>query len=189
MMAGQDAPVVTKDNPYPGVSLISTRSGRGGVHVVTDPNLGNDPDGALTTDFQEDPVTGARFASRGKMMVPSGFNPAKAAPQFTPQHDDDGNLVGWSNTDARGHSTFTPYKGGGLKAATDDSGNPIPNVYVTPQGQVKDLRTVMQKSGLGGAGGANSKPLDRATAAAYYKQAGGDVAKAQAMAKKDGYSW
>nr|WP_294577615.1 hypothetical protein [uncultured Rhodopila sp.] len=191
MLAGQDAPVVSKDTPYPGVSIISTKSGRGGVHVVTDPSLDNDPDSGLSTDFSEDPVTGARFATRGKMMTPSGFNPAKAVPQFTAQHDENGNLVGWSNTDARGHSTFTPYKGTGLKTATDDSGNPIPNVYVTPQGQVKDLRTVMQKSGLGnGANGTNGpKVLDRATAADFLKQAGGDLAKAQALAKKAGYTW
>jgi hypothetical protein len=141
-----DQPVVVKDNPYPGMAMVTSRSGRGGVHVVTDPKVGKNSE-TLAPTYTEDPVTGARALLYGKSAQSTGFNPAKAAPQLVPQHDDDGNLVGWSQLDARGHATFLPNRGGAkLKQAADQDGNPIDGYYVDQAGKLHDVRSAMQKA-------------------------------------------
>lgn len=137
------APAVLKDNPYPGVSLIL---GRGGVHVVQDPNAGAAGE-KLTPTYTEDPVTGARALLFGKTAQSTGFNPAKAAPQLVPQHDEKGNLVGWSQLDSRGHGTFIPNRTSAvLKSAVDESGNELPGYYVDSQGKLHDTRSAMEKT-------------------------------------------
>lgn len=140
-----NSPTVLKDNPYPGVSVIVPRGGRGAMHVVNDPNS---PGEKLNPTYTEDPVTGARALLYGKSAEPTGFNPAKAAPTLMPQHDEEGNLVGWSQLDARGHATFIANKAGSgkLKTATDEAGNPIPGYYVDPQGKLHDTRSALEKS-------------------------------------------
>jgi hypothetical protein len=139
-----NSPVVTP-GPYPGVSIVGSRSGRGGVHVVTDPNAG--PEGQSTPIYTEDPVSGTRFMTYGKVAQPSGVNPAKAQLQPIPMHDEDGNLMGWSLMDSRGRGQFTPYHGPGLKPAINTStGEDIPGVYVDSKGNPVDYRTEMQKA-------------------------------------------
>jgi hypothetical protein len=102
---------------------------------------------SLSPAFVEDPNTGARFVTRGKTMLPSGVNPERAVPRVIPQHDDSGNLLGWSQVDSRGRAIFTPYKGNSrMTQATDEQGKPIDNFYFDSQGKAHDLRTLMQKA-------------------------------------------
>jgi hypothetical protein len=101
----------------------------------------------LAPEYTEDPVTGSRALLYGKTAQPTGFNPSKAAPQLLPQHDEDGNLVGWSQLDAKGKSTFIPNKTSAvLKTARDESGNELPGYYVDNQGKLHDTRSALQKS-------------------------------------------
>lgn len=147
---GDNSPTVLKDNPYPGVSVIVPRGGRGAMHVVEDPNAAGNK---LSAEYTEDPVTGSRALLYGKTAQPTGFNPSKATPQLLPQHDEQGNLVGWSQLDARGKATFIPNKTSAvLKTARDESGNELPGYYVDSQGKIHDTRSALQKSlGTGGA--------------------------------------
>lgn len=134
----------TQPGPYEGISLLMPSNGRGRPVVLTDPNEATAPG-----TFQEDEVTGARFFNRGKQVMPSGYNPAKAQPTLAPQHDEDGNLIGWTQTDARGHSVFHQAKSGGLKEATDEKGNVLPGFYTDGQGRLHDTRSALQKAGFG----------------------------------------
>jgi hypothetical protein len=150
---------------YPGVSYITSRSGRGGGHVVTDPNAGTSQEDLLPGSY-EDPVTGARFAYRGKSFQPAGFNPtvAGAGAQLIPQHDEDGKVVGWSQVDARGRATWVANRSAAtFTQAQDQNGQPINGMYVDSQGKAHDTRTVMDK--LMTAPGANggSKSAERVT--------------------------
>lgn len=52
--------------------------------------------------FDEDPVTGARFARRGGVVVPSGTNPAKQETKPEPMHGPNGELIGYVVRSPRG---------------------------------------------------------------------------------------
>jgi hypothetical protein len=78
--ATEDNSPVVMPGPYPGVSIVGSRSGRGGVHVVTDPNAEGEGSALKPTPW-EDPVTGKRFLLYGKSAQASGENPEKAQPQ------------------------------------------------------------------------------------------------------------
>jgi len=68
---------------------------------------------------------------------------------LVPQHDEDGNLMGWSMTDPRGHARFYPFKGDEkVRAATDDNGNVIPGYYITREGKTMNTQTLMEKNGF-----------------------------------------
>jgi len=169
-----DAPMVIKDNPYPGLSIVTSRTGRGGIHVVEDPNAAGASD-ALKPNYTEDPVTGARTLLYGKQAITTGFNPAKSGASLTAQHDEDGNLVGWSQTNAKGQAVWIPNKTGAkLKQATDDNGQPVLGFYVDNGGKVIDARSAMQKT-LGITPAAPAK-ASAAGAANKYKTTGDVVA-------------
>lgn len=106
-------------------------------------NAGED----LTPGTFSDETTGAHFAFRGKQFLPAGYDPkVTGAGKPTPQHDDDGNLIGYTLTDARGHSTFHTAKGSAkLKQATDQSGNVIEGFYMDDSGKLHDTRSAMDK--------------------------------------------
>jgi hypothetical protein len=103
----------------------------------------------LTPGVFADPTTGAHFVYRGKQLLPAGFDPSKTgAGAPVPQMDPDGNLIGYSITDIRGHSTFHPAKGGPqLKQATDQNGNPIDGFFMDDSGKLHDTRDAMDKQG------------------------------------------
>jgi hypothetical protein len=103
----------------------------------------------LAVKFTEDPMTGRRFASLGKVLQESGINPAKAQPQLLPQHDPEtGELVGFSSVDAKGHSTFHPYKGPSLTPMIDpDTHQKMPGRYWDQKGTPHDFRDQFQKMG------------------------------------------
>lgn len=111
-------------------------------------------------NFTEDPVSGFRFATKGKIVQPSGVNPGKAAGvQMIPQHDEEGNLLGFSQVDARGHAIFRPAKGGAtMKQATDENDNPIPGFYVDGEGKVHDTRSMIEKNFSGKSSNATNPP-------------------------------
>jgi hypothetical protein len=79
-----------------------------------------------------------------------------------PQHDEAGNLIGYSTRDSSGHSKFTKAKGDAqIKVATDENGNPIPGYYRMGD-KVIDARTALQKmtgddGGAGNTAGAGGK--------------------------------
>lgn len=153
-VSGDGAPVVTA-GPFKGTAIVGSKSGRGGVHVVTDPSQSGED---LTPGSYEDPTTGQRFAFRGKQFLPAGVNPEKAQPVLTPQHDPEtGDLIGWSQTDMRGHATFTPVKNGGLKQATDQDGQALAGFYMDPSGKLHDTRSALQKTMGTGAPAAPAK--------------------------------
>lgn len=115
----------------------------------------------LTPGTFADPVTGAHFAYRGKQFLPAGFDPTiTGAGKPVPQTDPDGNLLGYSITDMRGHSTFHPAKGSAkLKQATDQNGNPIEGYYMDDSGKLHDTRSAMDKL----MGGVDEKPQYKTT--------------------------
>ena len=155
---------VTEPGPYPGLSLIRSRSGRGGVHVVTDPALSGNSQEDLTAHFEQDPVTGARFYRSGRTSMSSGFDPAAAAAetQMIPQHDDTGKVVGWSQVGPNGRATWVANKNNmTFTQAQDRDGKPVPGWYVDGQGKMHDTRSVMEKMLV-----AQAKPTQPTAAAA-----------------------
>ena len=95
----------------------------------------------------DDPATFGNW-----QRIPTGPNTSQLvysdpdAGKLTPQFGDDLNLVGYSQSDARGHSRFVPYKGDAtLKAATDPDGNAIPGWLIDSQGRAIDVRSQYQK--------------------------------------------
>jgi hypothetical protein len=65
-----------------------------------------------------------------------------------PMTDPDGNLQGYSITDARGHTTFHPSKGSAkLKQATDGEGNVIEGFFMDDSGKLHDTRDALDKDG------------------------------------------
>jgi hypothetical protein len=153
------------------------------------------PEESTTPTFTEDPVSGFRFVTKGKIVQPSGVNPkmAQAAAAPVPQHDEAGNLIGWSQTDLRGHSSFKTFKGGAkLAPAVDDQDNPIPGFYMTPEGKVVDSRTAIQKM-TGTAPTPAAAPKSKGALAPkqaqeFLDQAGGDKDKARELARNAGYT-
>lgn len=110
---------------------------------------GVDPE--LTTGTFTVPGTGATFVTRGKQILPAGFVPQEGSDTNTPvpQHDEEGNLIGWTVTDIRGHATFHANKSNAkLPPAVDAAtGKAIPGYYVL-NGRVVDTRSAMQKAGI-----------------------------------------
>jgi hypothetical protein len=101
-MAEDNSPLVMKDNPYPGVSIVTSRSGRGGMHVVEDPNAGGMAE-ALKPTYTEDPITGSRTLLYGKTAQSTGFNPTKAQPQILKAaQDEEGNAIPGYYIDGQG---------------------------------------------------------------------------------------
>lgn len=71
----------------------------------------------------------------------------KGAGRPVAQHDEGNNLLGFSFTDARGHSVFRPMTGPKMKQALDETtGEPIEGFYVDASGKVHDVRSVIQKT-------------------------------------------
>lgn len=113
----------------------------------------------------------------------------------TPQHDDTGNLVGYSMRDARGHSTFTKAKSeASITVAKDEEGNAIPGYYRMGD-KIIDARTALQKmvgeeGGPPAAGGKTvKKKLTSDQAKQYLEAAGGNKEQARAKAMADGYTF
>lgn len=93
---------------------------------------------------------GMILATYGKNMQPAGVDPSVISTGLQAQHDDEGNLIGYTSTDIRGHSTFHLAKGGNkLKPARDsETGLPIQGFYLTPEGKTVDTRGALQKLGV-----------------------------------------
>ena len=112
-------------------------------------------------NFGEDPVSGNRYATYGKSVMASGFDPAMATANtwLVPQHNDDGELVGWTQADRRGNSHWIPNKSGSpvLRQAVTPEGAPLNGQYVDSNGKPHDLRTAMEKT-IGPTVGAAAKP-------------------------------
>ena len=53
-------------------------------------------------EFDEDPITGARFVRAGRSLLPSGTNPAKMQPTPEPLTGPNGELLGYAVRSARG---------------------------------------------------------------------------------------
>jgi hypothetical protein len=64
-------------------------------------NLAQSDAGAMTSQFNEDPITGFRFMERGRQVLPSGVNPEKSGTVGT-VFDEQGNRVAGVVRDARG---------------------------------------------------------------------------------------
>lgn len=128
---------VGKVNPRAGAALLKTFA----------PQIMDQQD--LTNGTFSVPQTGATFVTRGKQILPAGFDPAvTGAGKPVPQTDPDGNLIGYSITDMRGHSTFHPAKGSAkLKQATDQNGNAIDGFFMDDSGKLHDTRDAMDKQG------------------------------------------
>lgn len=94
------------------------------------------------------PETGAVFATLGKTMLPAGMKqPAGGAVQS--MISPDGELLGFIHRDAKGHETIIkPPASAKLRQARDESGAPLPGLYVDGAGKPHDLRSQMQKLGL-----------------------------------------
>jgi hypothetical protein len=170
--------------------------------------LGQGVNPTPSLEFQEDPVSGARFAAYGHTLQPSGVNPAKARPTTEMVDDGSGGQV---------PVLVNPKTGAGTALRTGG---------VTPQDQFKSASAMnlakMQKAltmiatpGLDtntlsqaqqmlkeaqseqedlvnshpGSGAAKTKALTPDLAAKYLQNAKGDKAKARAAAKADGYTF
>jgi hypothetical protein len=156
------------------------------------PDNGDGTNGPSTT-FDEDPVTGARFAGRGKLLLPSGY---------------DSNVVQASGpmTDPSGKFLWSKDKWVSLKEQGYPEGSSIKtvngvNVIVDPTGKriLHTLGTASPTQALAGILGDNTNapaattpskgPVTQDMAKTYLKAAGGDKDKARQMATSDGYSF
>jgi hypothetical protein len=141
---------------------------------------GNEGDGNLSTTFSKAP-SGQWFAERGRQLLPAGVDAemARAAAVPQPQHDDTGNLIGWTETDVKGRSSFHAFKGGNkLPPALDADGQPINGFYISPEGRILDSRTAIQKMTGTGTAGTTATPVTGAPKAGDivkgYRFKGGD---------------
>lgn len=137
--------------------------------------------------FVEDPVTGARFLTRGKQVLPSGENPALGG-QAQEVTDETGNVVGHT-VRAGNRTVFQPLKGavdGQLRPVKDANGNILKGFGMDSTGKIHDFRTTMEKtSGNIGADpapvstktptGTNTDPWRPQSQADYDKIPSGDV--------------
>lgn len=143
-------------------------------------------DEKLPTSYSEDPTTGARFVTRGKQILPSGYDPKML--DKGPIKSEDGRAI------------FDGKKWVQLKELGYPEGSTIEveagvNVVKGPDGRI--LKTIgTQSEGQALASVLNPTPtppapktLDRSTAEQYLMKAGGDKVKARAAATKDGYSY
>lgn len=103
--------------------------------------------------FEEDPVTGNRYARQGKSVLPSGINPAKQSTTADEMYDADGTLIGHRVPTGGGKFTFRPIKpaasGELLPVLDPTTRRPVPGLGMDAAGKVHDYRNIMQKSGLG----------------------------------------
>lgn len=84
------------------VQAVNPRIGAAITKDVLPMVFQNSDDGGAVT-FAEDPATGNRFASKGKVILPSGINPTKAMSGGTvPLTDTDGNVIGYNVPTGKG---------------------------------------------------------------------------------------
>ena len=142
-------------------------------------------DNELSTTFSEDPTTGARFANRGKQILPAGYDPdtQKDGPVYSP----DGKMF-WSG------KQWTPLKELGYPEGSTIKTIAGVNAVVGPTGQI--LKTIGTQSAgqalaeaLGTGKGGAAKVVTPDIAKQYLKQAGGDKVKARQLATQDGYTF
>lgn len=89
-----------------GLSAESQKTIGDGYRMMTEGGAGGD------MMFNEDPITGARFAVKGKQVLPSGANPSKvAAPQAVSLLDAQGNATGTQVIPHPNGKGFTVVKG------------------------------------------------------------------------------
>jgi len=103
--------------------------------------------------FEEDPVTGQRFARQGRSVLPSGTNPDKLPKEGEEIRDADGNLLGHNVPTGGGKFAFRPLKAsatGDLLPVLDPvTKQPVPGYGMDATGKVHDFRNIMQKAGFG----------------------------------------
>lgn len=122
---------------------------------MLNPKAGED----MTSGFEEDPVTGARFYHRGKTSMSSGFNPEVTKQQEPEAHfDDDGRLTGFSTWDSKKGWVFKAAKDTGLKRATLQDGSTVPGFVMTGDGKLHDVRSAMEKA-MGASAGPTAEPM------------------------------
>ena len=145
-LGGDGEPVVLKDNPYPGVSIVTTKGGRGGMHVVTKPKSKEED---LTPTVWEDSVTGSRVYRSGKSNIPVGVNPEKAQVIEPKLHfSEDGTLQGYSQFEPRKGWVFKESKDKSIRQAVLADGTKMDGYVMTGDGKIHDVRTALQKAGL-----------------------------------------
>jgi hypothetical protein len=103
----------------------------------------------LTPGVFKDDTTGAHFVYRGKQLLPAGYDPnVTNAGKPVPMADPDGNLMGFSMTDIKGHQTFHPYKGNEVvKQVRDQDGNPVDGFFMDSQGHAINTNDALDKAG------------------------------------------
>jgi hypothetical protein len=109
--------------------------------------------------FDEDPVSGNRFARSGNSVLPSGVNPARASSTAEELFDADGTVIGHRVPIGGGRFTFRaakpPASGELLPVIDPKTKKPIEGLGMDAAGKVHDYRNNMQKLGaeelLGGA--------------------------------------
>jgi hypothetical protein len=99
---------------------------------------GTDPDAGVSTTFDEDPVTGNRFASRGKQIMPSGVDPSKqpTEPVYSPDGKMFWNGKQWSELKQLGFPDGATIKTiNGVNAVVDGKGKILKTVGTQSAGQ------------------------------------------------------
>ena len=104
--------------------------------------------------FEEDPVTGSRFARSGNSVLPSGMNPDKATPEAPDAPA--GYAAFWDGK--RWQLKKVPGDGKLTPAMNPTTGQPMPGFFFDQTGQLKDLRDQMQKVLGSGAPGTAPPP-------------------------------
>jgi hypothetical protein len=93
---------------------------------------------AQTTQFDEDPVSGNRFATRGGVMLPSGTDPAKipSVPVYSPDGKMFWNGKGWAQLKDLGYPEGSTIKTvNGVNAVVDANGRILKTVGAQSAGQ------------------------------------------------------
>jgi hypothetical protein len=152
--AGGDVKILPGPN---GTSIVTDAMGKG-IHIIPKEDTS---DQTLSTTFDEDPITGARFASRGKVLASSGYNPkAAAGVQPVLVHDQNGRAIGFNQTDLRGHTVYHPTQA--FDPAKDSENNIIPGWYSDGK-RMYDTRALLEKQ-LGVQPGTNAPAAARPAA-------------------------
>ena len=116
--AAEPSNYVEQDAAPRGMNMASYVAAAGRAGARLDPRMISEymdqQKGGGTLAFNEDPVSGHRYAVYGKQLLPSGVNPAKMPADAEAVLDPEGNILGYGLRDPKGRLTMMRGETGGI---------------------------------------------------------------------------